>query len=116
MAKIEYIGNYLEIYEKNDELKKKQESNTPDFWEWEMKILEQEKESYEKKIQEYEDLISGGINPGEELKDFDYAEHLADKSKVVPMTPENIKKSRGESVSLFNYSYYKSTTTFPYIT
>ena len=39
MARIEYIGNYLEIYEGNDAIKKKNETGTPDFWEWEQKIL-----------------------------------------------------------------------------
>lgn len=39
MAKIEYLGNYLEIYEKENEAKREAESNKPDFWQWEMKIL-----------------------------------------------------------------------------
>ena len=39
LAEIEYIGNHLEIYEKNDLAKKKEASKTPDFWAWEQKIL-----------------------------------------------------------------------------
>ena len=101
LAEIEFIGNHLEIYEKNDIAKKKEASNTPDFWSWEQKILEQEKDYYMAKISECQaklDKLQGTgsqVKPGEELKSFDYAEHLVskDKSKVVPMTPENLTGS-----------------------
>lgn len=86
MGTIEFVGNYLEIYEKSDYAKKKQASNTPDFWEWEQKILgmpnlrvsegmkglEQEKEFYENKISELSMMIGAGEeeNVVEEAKSF----------------------------------------------
>ena len=75
---------------------KKEAPNTPDFWSWEQKILEQEKDNYMTNISEYQAKLDklqgtgGQVKPGEELKFFDYAEHLVskDKFKVVPMTPK----------------------------
>lgn len=57
MATIEYNDNYLQIYEENDRQKRKQASGTPTFWDWEQKILEQEREFLLRKIEEFQGML-----------------------------------------------------------
>jgi hypothetical protein len=50
LAIIEFSGNPIEIYEDDARQKSIEQKNMPSFWEWEMKILQQEKEFYEQEI------------------------------------------------------------------
>ena len=83
MAYIEYIGNPIEIYEDEEKIKRQEEKGIPTFWDWEMKILEQELEFYENEIMrlrgqdptmidngEKSDDVYIDIDPNEETKVF----------------------------------------------
>ena len=50
MAYIEYVGNSIEVYEMEQKERRFEERGIPSFWDWEMKILEQEKEFYENEV------------------------------------------------------------------
>lgn len=50
LAIIEFSGNPIEIYEDDARQKSIEQKNMPTFWEWEMKILQQEKEFYEQEF------------------------------------------------------------------
>jgi hypothetical protein len=42
IAYIEYIRNPIELYENNEKLQEREKTGLPSFWEWELKILQQE--------------------------------------------------------------------------
>ena len=87
MAYIEYIGNSIEIFEDENRLREQEAKNLPSFWEWEMKILEQEKEFYENEIMRLtgQSSMTPQIEEGkEEIDDeVDHPQEEAQASKKV---------------------------------
>ena len=86
MATIEYMGNYIEIYEDNDYQKRKEASGTPTFWDWEQKILEQEREFILNKLDEYNDALDQAepqqIESSEESQDEEIEKEKDDNEQT----------------------------------
>ena len=90
MATIEYLGNYLEVYEKDDMKKRKNESGTMEFWDWEMKILEQEKQYIEEQLELLRYQISDEESQEEEIViDYEQQENIPDSS-IATKAPKSL--------------------------
>jgi hypothetical protein len=74
LAIIEFSGNPIEIYEDDARKKSFEQKDKPTFWEWEMKILQQEKEFYEQEILTVSGLNGGEVDTKEEASKFDIIE------------------------------------------
>ena len=46
MAYIEYVRNPIEEYEKNQLIEERERIGLPPFWEWELKLLQDEQQHY----------------------------------------------------------------------
>ena len=100
MAYIEYIGNSIEIYEDENRMKAKEEKEIPSFWEWEMKILEQEKEYYENEILRLKGEKPAKIAIEDGNVDMEVDEEIVIDIKAGEELKESSQEIRKEEVNL----------------
>ncbi|CAI2375106.1 unnamed protein product [Moneuplotes crassus] len=112
MAYIEYIGNSIEIFEEENRIREQETKNLPSFWEWEMKILEQEREFYENEImrltgqtteapqiedtqEEVDDQVD---HPKEETKDDETQTTQKESVKAEDLYTQNLVKNASSPI------------------